>query len=49
MKRLAIGLSDFKHLIGANSSSQMLVGNGAVSQVASKVGQVQNNRLPLST
>ena len=24
----------------------MLVGNGAVSQVASKVGQVQNNRLP---
>ena len=25
----------------------MLVGNGAVSQVASKVGQVQNNRLPL--
>ena len=34
-------------LIGANSSSKMLVGNGAVSQVASKVGQVQNNRLPL--
>ena len=33
-------------LIGANSSSKMLVGNGAVSQVASKVGQVQNNRLP---
>ena len=29
-------------LIGANSSSKMLVGNGAVS----KVGQVQNNRLP---
>ena len=25
----------------------MLVGNGAVSRVASKVGQVQNNRLPL--
>ena len=33
-------------LIGANSSSKMLVENGAVSQVASKVGQVQNNRLP---
>ena len=33
-------------LIGVNSSSKMLVGNGAVSQVASKVGQVQNNRLP---
>ena len=33
-------------LIGANSSSKMLVGNGAVSQVASKVAQVQNNRLP---
>ena len=33
-------------LIGANSSSKMLVGNRAVSQVASKVGQVQNNRLP---
>ena len=33
-------------LIGANSSSKMLAGNGAVSQVASKVGQVQNNRLP---
>ena len=33
-------------LIGTSSSSQMLVGNGAVSQVASKVGQVQNNRLP---
>ena len=33
-------------LIGANSSSKMLVGNGAVSQVESKVGQVQNNRLP---
>ena len=33
-------------LIGANSSSKMLVGNVAVSQVASKVGQVQNNRLP---
>ena len=33
-------------LIGANSSSKMLVGNGVVSQVASKVGQVQNNRLP---
>ena len=32
-------------LIGANSSSKMLVGNGAVSQVASKVAQVQNNRL----
>ena len=32
-------------LIGANSSSKMLVGNVAVSQVASKVGQVQNNRL----
>ena len=33
-------------LIGENSSSKMLVGNGAVSQVANKVGQVQNNRLP---
>ena len=33
-------------LIGVNSSSKMLVGNRAVSQVASKVGQVQNNRLP---
>ena len=33
-------------LIGASSSSKMLVGNRAVSQVASKVGQVQNNRLP---
>ena len=33
-------------LIGTSSSSQMLVGNGAVSQVANKVGQVQNNRLP---
>ena len=30
-------------LIGASSSSQMLVGNGVVS----KVGQVQNNRLAL--
>ncbi len=38
-----------KYLIGANSSSKILVGNGAVSQVASKVGQVQNNRSPLST
>jgi len=25
----------------------MLVGNGAVNRVVSKVGQVQNNRLPL--
>ena len=25
----------------------MLVGNGVVSRVVSKVGQVQNNRLPL--
>ena len=25
----------------------MLVGNGAVSRVVSKVGQVQNNRVPL--
>ena len=33
-------------LIGTSSSSQMLVGNGAVSQVASNVGHVQNNRLP---
>ena len=33
-------------LIGVNSSSQMLAGDGAVSQVANKVGQVQNNRLP---
>ena len=33
-------------LIGVNSSSKMLVGDRAVSQVASKVGQVQNNRLP---
>ena len=33
-------------LIGVNSSSKMLVGNGAVSQVVNKVGQVQNNRLP---
>ena len=34
-------------LIGTSSSSQMLVGDGAVSQVVSKVGQVQNNRLAL--
>ena len=33
-------------LIEASSSSKMLVGDRAVSQVASKVGQVQNNRLP---
>ena len=33
-------------LIGASSSSKMLVRDRAVSQVASKVGQVQNNRLP---
>ena len=33
-------------LIGANSSSKMLLGNGAVNQVANKVAQVQNNRLP---
>ena len=25
----------------------MLVGNGVVSQIASKVGQIQNNRVPL--
>lgn len=25
----------------------MLVGNGVVSQIASKVGQIQNNRSPL--
>ena len=25
----------------------MLVGNGAVSRVVSKIGEVQNNRLPL--
>ena len=34
-------------LIGTSSSSKMLVGDGAVSQVVSKVGQVQNNRLAL--
>ena len=33
-------------LIGTSSSSKMLVGDGAVSQVVSKVGQVQNKRLP---
>ena len=33
-------------LIETSSSSKMLVGDRAVSQVASKVGQVQNNRLP---
>ena len=32
-------------LIGANSSSKMLVGNGVVSKVG-QVGQVQNNKLP---
>ena len=33
-------------LIGTSSRTQMLAGDGAVSQVANKVAQVQNNRVP---